>query len=106
MGVRVRVRVGVRVRVSLLTQQQQLHLSGRLLSIFSQVFVNHFRPLGRGFVFLTDRATHGSQCALQDCCLVSKISPGRKNDESTAESDEPSSGSAAAEVERDDFPFW
>lgn len=61
----------------LLTQQEQFHFSGRFLSIFSQVFINHFRPLGRGFVFLTDCTTHGSQCALQDCCLVGKYYLGK-----------------------------
>lgn len=64
----------------LLTQQEQFHLSGRLFSIFPQVFIDHFRPLGRGFIFLTNRAAHGSQCSLQVCSLVGKYHPRKKND--------------------------
>lgn len=62
----------------LLTQQEQLHLSGRLFSIFPQVFIDHFRPLGRGFIFLTNRAAHRSQCSLQVCSLVGKYHPRKK----------------------------
>lgn len=62
----------------LLTQQEQFHFSRRLLSIFSQVLINHFGPLCRGFVFLTNCTAHGSQCALQDCCLVGKYHLGGK----------------------------
>lgn len=62
----------------LLTQQQQFHFPRSLLSIFSEVFINHFRPLGRGFIFLTHSTPHGSQCSLQDCCLVGKYHLGKK----------------------------
>lgn len=42
------------------TQEQQFHLSGRLLSVFSEVLVNHFGPLRGSLVFGTHRAAHGS----------------------------------------------
>lgn len=89
----------------LLTQQEQFHFSGRLLSIFSQVFINHFGPLRRGFVFLTNCTAHGSQCALQDCCLVGKYHLGEKQC-LTGESENPLRYKASVEVGQDDFPFW
>lgn len=42
------------------TQQQQLHLSGRLLSVFSEVLVYHFGSLRGSLVLGAHRAAHGS----------------------------------------------
>lgn len=40
------------------TEQKQLHFSGWFLSVFTQVFINHFTPLHRSFVLGADRAAH------------------------------------------------
>ena len=40
------------------TEQEQLHLSGGLLSVLPQVLINHFTPLHRSFVLGADRAAH------------------------------------------------
>lgn len=40
------------------TEQKQFHLPGGLLSVFPQVFINHFTPLHGGFVLGADRAAH------------------------------------------------
>lgn len=42
------------------TQQQQLHLSGRLLAVFSEVLVYHFGSLRGSLVLGAHRAAHGS----------------------------------------------
>ena len=43
------------------TQQEQFHFSGRLLSVLSEVFVNHLWPLRRSLILGAHRTTHGSE---------------------------------------------
>lgn len=63
-------------RVPGLTEQEQFHLSGRLLSIFTEVFVDHFRPLGGQLVLGAHRAAHGFEQAtssLPNCAFKRQI---------------------------------
>ena len=43
------------------TQQEQFHFSGRLLSVLSEVFVNHLWPLRCSLILGAHRTTHGSE---------------------------------------------